>query len=412
MLNWRTGHRLIAARLDGADHASGPFAVLLLRLRQLREFHRYFGFAAGDELTEKVGALATSVLLPNDQVQRIGDGDFMILLATVRDAEHAQLAALRLIRAFEERLAVGQHGVLARVAIGIAISPPDGVDAEQLLRRADMACARAEQHSSGFALFRAEDDATQYSYQELLGAIEGNRLLTYLQPIIGLNDRRLAAIESLARWTRSDGSVVLPANFIPYAEQTGLIAGLTRWSINSSLQISADLTQRLRRNIPIAVNLSPRALIERGMVEQILSALSVWQVAPEQVILEVTETAVMQDPQASVALLERLRDHGMRIAIDDFGTGAASFTYLQRLPLTELKIDQSFIVHLAHDSRAMNMVGALIDLAHTLGISVVAEGVENAVTLELLSDLGCDYAQGFFIAKPLPAATFDATQWR
>lgn len=412
MLNWRAGHQLIAARLSDTGDAAKPFAVLLLRLRQLREFHRYFGFAAGDELIDKVAGLAASVLLPNDRVQRVGDGDFMVLLAQVHDAEHAQLAALRLIRAFEERLAVGQHGVLARVAIGIAISPDHGVDPEQLLRRADIACTRAENHSSGFALFRASDDATQYSYQELLGAIEGNRLQVYLQPIIGLNDRRLAAIESLTRWTRSDGSVVLPADFIPYAEQTGLITALTRWSFNNSLQFSADLTQRLHRKIPIAVNLSPRALIERGMVEQILSALAVWQVPPEQVILEVTETAVMQDPQASVALLERLRDRGMRIAIDDFGTGAASFTYLQRLPLTELKIDQSFILHLGEDSRAMNMVGALIDLAHTLGISVVAEGVENAVTLELLSDLGCDYAQGFFIAKPLPAATFDATQWR
>jgi len=412
MLNWRAGHQLISERLGRHDGGQTPFAVMLLRLRRLREFHRYFGFAAGEELAQKVQAMAASVLLPNDRVQRIGDSDFVVLLAQVHHVEHAQLAALRLIRAFEERLMVGQHDVLARVAIGIAVHPAHGLDAEHLLRRADIACARAEHDSSGFATFQADDDAAQYSYQELLKAIESNRLQAHLQPIIGLGDRRLAAVESLARWTRDDDSVVAPVDFIPYAEQTGLITALTRWSINTSMQISVQLAQRLRRNIPISINLSPRALIERGMVEQIFSTLAVWQVAPEQVILEVTETAVMQDPQASVVLLERLRDHGLRIAIDDFGTGAASFTYLQRLPLTELKIDQSFIIDLAENSRSMNLVGALIDLAHTLGIRVVAEGVQDAATLELLSDLGCDFAQGFFIGVPQPAATFDATQWR
>lgn len=412
MLNWRVGDQMIQARLDGSSPGQGPFAVLLLRLRRLREFHRYFGFAAGEELAGKVQALAASVLLPDDQVQRVGDGDYVVLLAQVHSAEHAQLAALRLIRAFEERLLVGEHGVLARVAIGIALHPQHGTSAGQLMRRADIACARAEQGSSGFATFRDDDDAARYSYQELLTAIEGNRLQAYLQPIISLSDRRLSAVESLARWTREDSTEVIPVDFIPYAEQTGLITALTRWSINTSLQISAQLGKKLRRPIPIAINLSPRALIERGMVEQILSALSVWQIAPEQVILEVTETAVMQDPQASVALLERLRNHGLRIAIDDFGTGAASFTYLQLLPLTELKIDQSFISGLGDDSRSMNMVGAIIDLAHTLGIRVVAEGVEDSITLELLSDLGCDFAQGYFISKPMPAAKFDPTQWR
>lgn len=412
MLNWRAGDEMIRARLEGTTPGQGAFAVLLLRLRRLREFHRYFGFAAGEELAGKIQSLVSSVLLPNDQVQRVGDGDYVVVLAQVHSAEHAQLAALRLLRAFEERLLVGEHGILARVAIGIALHPDHGLDAEQLLRRADIACARAEQSSSGFATFRTEDDATRYSYQELLTAIESNRLQAYLQPIISLSDRRLSAVESLARWTRQDSSEVIPVDFIPYAEQTGLITALTRWSINTSLQISAQLGQKLRRPIPIAINLSPRALIERGMVEQILSALSVWQVAPEQVILEVTETAVMQDPQASVALLERLRDHGLRIAIDDFGTGAASFTYLQLLPLTELKIDQSFISGLGDDSRSMNMVGAIIDLAHTLGIRVVAEGVEDSVTLELLSDLGCDFAQGYFISRPQPAAMFDPKQWR
>ncbi|MDX2299513.1 MAG: phosphodiesterase [Xanthomonadaceae bacterium] len=412
MLNWRAGHQLISQRLRGADVDPAPFAVLLMRLRRLHEFHRYFGFAAGEELTRKVREMASSVLLPEDRVQRIGDSDFVVLLARVHSAEHAQLAALRLIRAFEERLAVGQHGVLARVAIGIAIHPEHGLDAEQLLRRADIACARAEQSSSGFATFQASDDAAQFGYQELLTAIENNRLQVYLQPIISLGERRLAAVESLARWTRDDGKVLAPSDFIPYAEQTGLITALTRWSFNTSLQISTQLVQRMRRKIPISINLSPRALIERGMVEQILSILAVWQVPAEQVILEVTETAVMQDPQASVTLLERLRDHGLRIAIDDFGTGAASFTYLQRLPLTDLKIDQSFIHGLGDDSRAMNMVGAIIDLAHTLGIRVVAEGVHDSVTLELLSDLGCDFAQGFFVGKPQPAATFDAAQWR
>ena len=224
-----------------------------------------------------------------------------------------------------------------------------------------------------------------------------------------LRQDRLAGVESLARWNSPRWGAVEPSVFIPLAEQTGLITPLTRWSLNNSLHVCAE-AQRAGLTLPFSINLSPRVFPERGIVEQILGALRIWDIAPESIVLEVTETAVMDDPALSARLLQRLRNEGLRIAIDDFGIGHSTFAYLQHIPATELKIDKSFVIDMHRDERTRQLVHSMIELAQNLGLEVVAEGVEDGATLQLLREFGCDYAQGYFIGRPQPASEFLAAQ--
>src|SRR5207342_378191 len=196
-------------------------------------------------------------------------------------------------------------------------------------------------------------------------------------------------VESLARWNSPRWGPVEPSLFIPLAEQTGLITPLTRWSLNNSLHFCAE-ARRSGLDLPISINLSPRVFPERGIVEQILGALRIWDIPPSSVILEVTETAVMDDLQLSARLLQRLRSEGLRIAIDDFGIGHSTFAYLQHIPATEMKIDKSFVIDMHRDERTRQLVHSMIDLAQNLGLEVVAEGVEDSETMLELVELGCD----------------------
>ncbi|WP_442512485.1 EAL domain-containing protein [Novilysobacter longmucuonensis] len=224
-------------------------------------------------------------------------------------------------------------------------------------------------------------------YELLRDAITGNQLEVYLQPILDLRQHRLTGAEALSRWHDPQLGQVSPDNFIGLAEDTGLISDLTRWNLNASLRHLA----RARRQVPdmnLSVNLSPRMFAERDIAVQIASALDVWDTSPEAVTLEVTENALMEDPALSLRLLTSLRDRGFGISIDDFGSGYSSLAYLKQFPATELKIDRSFVMDMQSDARSVQLVRSMIDLGHHLQMHVVAEGVEDATTLELLTRMG------------------------
>jgi diguanylate cyclase (GGDEF)-like protein len=395
----------IESRLARA-RAKGEFlGVLLLRVRRLREFRIGFGYAAADRMTELAHRRMVEVLRPVDTVLRTGEAEFVVLVPDMPNPDHALLAAHRLVRAFDEPLPLDERAVLATVAVGIARGPEDGDNADMLLRRAEQAYRSARMSVDRLALFSPRDDAVDVPHADLHEAIVNNRMEMYLLAQWDLRRDALAGAESLARWNSPQWGAVEPSAFIPLAEQTGLITPLTRWSLNNTLHHCAQ-ARRLGLAVPFSINFSPRVLPERGVVEQILDALRIWDIPPESIVLEVTETAVLEDPAVSARLLHRLRDAGIRVSIDDFGTGHSSFAYLQQLPATELKIDRSFIADMSLGLRQHKLVRSLIDLARNLEMDVVAEGVEDRETMELLRDLGCDRAQGYYIGHPMPASEF------
>jgi diguanylate cyclase (GGDEF)-like protein len=395
----------IESRLARARAKRQHLGVLLLRLRRLREFRIGFGYAAADRMAELAHRRMVEVLRPADTVLRTGEAEFVIIVPDMPNPDHALLAAHRLVRAFEEPLPLDERAVLATVAVGISRGPEDGDNADLLLRRAEQAYRKARLSVDRLALFAPDVDAVDVPHADLHEAIVNNRLQIYLQAQWDLRHDHLAGAESLARWNSPQWGQVEPNAFIPLAEQTGLITPLTRWSLNNTLNICAQ-ARRQGLAIPFSINFSPRVLPERGVVEQILDALRIWDVPPEAIVLEVTETAVLEDPAVSARLLHRLRDAGLRVSIDDFGTGHSSFSYLQQLPATELKIDKTFIADMARGARPLKLVRSLIDFARNLDMEVVAEGVEDRETLEQLRELGCDRAQGYYIGHPMPAAEF------
>ena len=394
---------LVDARAAQCGIGGGHVGVLLLRVQRLGEVNLVLPIRLIEAALQRIG----EALRPVDRCTRIGDCDFAIVLPDMRGLSQAALAANRLVRAFQEPLAVAGRPVQTLVAIGAAVGPEHGLDAEQLCRNAEIAFAKAQGNSDRYAVFAPHEALPELSYGELRDAIINNRLAVHLQPFWDLRHDRVVGAESLARWDSGVQGRVSPEQFVPYAEQTGLIPQLTRWSLNTSLRYCGQARQ-CGRDFPFAVNLSARVFHEQGIVEQIVGAVEIWNVPPDLVVLEVTENALMADPQLSARVLERLRDHGFRIAIDDFGSGYSSFAYLKQFPATELKIDKSFVTDMTRDARAAQLVRSMIDLAHHLEIEAIAEGVEDAATALMLVEMECDYAQGYFYGRPQPAEEFIA----
>ena len=406
MLNREACFAATAAHVEQCRQDGTVLGIMLLRIRRFREFNIHFGYESGDRLAATVRDLSKQALRPVDEIIQIGVCDFAILLPGLRNADLATLAASRLIRLFQEPVALGERSVLVSLAIGVALAPEHGTTPDKLFRCAERAFAQAVRSIDRYAVFALADGVADIPHEDLHEAIVNNRLELYLQPLWDLRHGRLAGVESLARWNSPRWGAVEPSMFIPLAEQTGLITPLTRWSLNNSLHCCAE-ARRSGLNLPFSINLSPRVFPERGIVEQILGALRIWDIPPESIILEVTETAVMDDPALSARLLQRLRNEGLRIAIDDFGIGHSTFAYLQHIPATELKIDKSFVRHMNDDANDLTIVRAVIDLAHNLGLKTVAEGIEDHNTLERLTALGCDIAQGYHLARPMTRQALD-----
>lgn len=394
--------------LDSALSAAGPggvTGVMLMRLQRIRELLHVYGYGGGDAIGDEAHARLRESLRPRDRLYRLGEFEFVAVLPGLHDVNHAALAGHRVVRAFKSPLRIDGTEVMSSIIAGIAVAPEHGTTATTLLRNAEYAFARAMRSPEDMAVHVDGDEPSLVPYDRLREAITANRLEAWLQPILDLRTWRVSSAESLSRWHDPERGPVSPEVFIPMAERTGLISELTWWSINASLRQLAD-ARRHAPGLGISINLSPRVFGEPGLVEHLDSTLQVWGIEPEGVTLEVTETALMEDPALSERLLRRLCDAGFGVAFDDFGTGYSSLAYLKRFPATELKIDRSFIQDLPRDPRSLPLVQAIIDLAHRLDLIVVAEGVEDAETLELLAAAGCDHAQGFFIQRPQPAEEF------
>ncbi|MGH8213421.1 MAG: putative bifunctional diguanylate cyclase/phosphodiesterase [Rhodanobacteraceae bacterium] len=399
MLNQEKILDAVERRLDG----SAGFALLAVRVCDLREVGIRYGLQRGAEAEAAAESLIRESLRPADEVFRAGDECFAVILPDLPARNHALLAITRLFKALERPLTGDGIPWRGRLRIGAAFFPQDGSDADSLWRRAQMALQDAGKRGEPYAFHERHNSRIDIDYRELRACIESNQLLTYFQPIWNLSTRRISGVESLARWNSPSQGAVPPDQFVPFAEQSGLIIALTQWSINATLRQAASLDGA---DLSFAINLSARAFSQGGLAEMISDALNIWGVPATSVVAEVTETALVENFDLTMRTLRQLSDLGVRVAIDDFGTGYASLTYLARVPATDLKIDKTLIDPIDRDPRAARLVDSIIQLAHRMDMTTTAEGVADANADRMLTDMGCDFGQGYHLGAPQPAAEF------
>jgi diguanylate cyclase (GGDEF)-like protein len=387
-----------------------PFAVMLMDLDRFKEINDTLGHDYGDVVLRELGPRLAALIGPGGLVARLGGDEFGVLPAThTDDPRMLEEVAVRLLGCVQLPFAVEEFSLEIGASIGIARFPLDGDDAHTLLRRADIAMYAAKEREVGFGLFSADQDKHSMQRLSTLGefrrAIDGGELVVHYQPIIELPNDTVHGAEALVRWEHPEQGLILPGEFIQIVEQTGLIALLTRYVLDSAIQECA----RWRRGVGhacISVNLSVRNLLDRNLPHEIERLLSDHGVPPEALKLEITESMIMSDPDRALATITHLSALGVRFSVDDFGTGYSSLAYLSRLPIDELKIDRSFVSPMLTDASDLIIVRSTINLAHDLGLTIVAEGVEDEPTLRWLAQLGCDRAQGFHIARPMNPAAF------
>lgn len=402
LLHDRLRQGILAARRDRRS-----LALLILDLDGFKEINDTLGHHAGDRVLQVVAARLRTTLRESDTVARLGGDEFALLLLNT-DAAGAELAAAKVLQEIEVPLVLEQRPLLVHGSIGIASFPEQGTTEQNLLQKADLAMYVAKNDRSGFAVYSPDRDGRTEHRSALVSAMSqgidrGQFRLDY-QPIVSLQNGAVAALEGLIRWDHPQLGRLSPRQFIQLAEHNGLITRLTEYAIRTALaEWPCD-----RHHFSVAVNLSPRSLHDTsfpGMVADVLARLDV---DASCLALEITENVVMSDPERSIRCLNALHDMGIRLVMDDFGTGYSSLAYLRRLPVSQLKIDKSFVIGLA-GGEDDTLVRSIIDLAHNLGLQVVAEGVETALVWDRLRALGCDLAQGHYLSLPAPAPVI--AQW-
>jgi diguanylate cyclase (GGDEF)-like protein len=390
-----------------AEH--GSVAVLMLDLDRFKHVNDVLGYPAGDALLSRVAERLQQVLREGDVVARLGGDEFAILLPKA-GLERGGAVAQRVIQAFEQPLSLDEQTVDLGAGIGLAVWPDHAADADALMNRAEIAMYAAKRRTGTLQVYDPAFDTASTTTLSLLSelrrAVEQGELRLFLQPKIAVADGSLSGAEALVRWEHPQRGLVPPMAFIPFAEQTGFIRRLTLWMFEEVARHHAALAALGVQRV--SVNLSTRDLLDPDLPEKLEALLRRHGARPEAFCLEITESAIMDDPARAESTLNRLAERGFKLSIDDFGTGYSSLAYLKRLPVHELKIDKSFVMAMAHDSGDAKIVRSTIDLAHNLGLTVVAEGIENADILAQLNALHCDEGQGFHMSRPLPVAAFEA----
>lgn len=386
---------------------------MLIDLNDFRSVNRDFGLKVGDELLRQVAARIGLVLRADDRCYHLGGDEFAVLLPSLKSPQLLELAARKLISVIGRNISIAGSEFAMVAQIGGAIFPDQLEDGRSLLQAADMALDHARQIQCGFKLYDQVLSDQVKVRSDLRGhlklALERNDLMLHYQPQIDLVRGVISGSEALMRWQHAEQGWIRPDVFIDVAESSDLIDTLTYWSLNVALREWFQHCGKASASAAISVNLSAKVLHSPEVVELVRQAMSIWGAVPGSLVLEVTESAMMSDPRAALNTLRALGEMGVILSIDDFGTGYSSLAYLKRLPVTEVKIDKSFVIHMAEDRHDRQIVQAVINMAHSLDLKVVAEGIENQQSLDMLIEMGCDFGQGYFIARPMPIA--DLPPW-
>ncbi|MGH7775169.1 MAG: putative bifunctional diguanylate cyclase/phosphodiesterase [Candidatus Binatia bacterium] len=409
-------HSFLYARLqeaiDGGQRENRLVALLIMGLEPFKEINQTLGYHIGDLLLRQVGLRVRDLLRDSDSIARLRGVEFGVLLPSISGIEDVTSVALRILKALEQPFVLGALKLGVQASIGIALFPEHTTNADLLIQRANIALSLASKTHSGYAIYSADQDQSNPRSLALIGelrrAIVEDRLFLVYQPKIDLRTGLVTGVETLVRWQHPQLGTILPDQFIPLAEQTGLIMPLTLWVLHEALEQCRFLNET-GLEIKMAANLSMWNLQAQEFPDQVTGLLETCGVSPFHLEFEITESAIMANPARTMENLTRMSKMDLRFAIDDFGTGYSSLAYLKKLPVREIKIDKSFVTNMTADKDDAIIVRSIIDLGHNLGLKVAAEGVENQETKKMLAALNCDAAQGFFICKPLPAA--ELTAW-
>ncbi len=402
--------RAFVDEMAGVLASGGPMAVMLLDLDEFKEINDTLGHSAGDAVLASVAARLVDSVGGSGVVARLGGDEFAVLLPRVSRFQ-AVAGARELCRAAERPVPLADVALDVRVSIGVALAPDHGCGPEVLLQRADVAMYVAKRARTGVEVYAPESDRNDVRQLELVSAlrrdVESDRLDVQYQPKADLRTGRIAGVEALVRWTHDGLGAIGPDEFVPLAEHTGLIRLLTAQVLEKALDHAAGWRAG-GAGLGVAVNLSVRSLLDPTLPTVVGLMLGAKDIPPEALTFEITEGSIMDDPNRTLVVLDRLAELGVQLAVDDFGTGYSSLTYLKRLPVHEVKLDRSFVTNMLVDDDDLAIVRATIQLGHDLGLRVVAEGVEDEPTLDRLAELGCDLAQGFYLSRPLDAMAFGA----
>ncbi len=404
-------HECAALRIAHAQFNQRRIAFLLLDLNRFKEVNDTLGHRIGDDLLKLLATRLRSALeTHNAALYRLGGDEFAVMSDQLQDPQQAQELAALVNRCVRQPISVEGISLELGASIGIALFPDHGDNSHAMLRCADVAMYYAKTHGTGAALYETSQDSHSprrlMLMAELGTAIRENQLLLHFQPRIDLHSGACTGCEALLRWQHPVHGMIPPGEFIPVAEMSDIIHSLSYWVVRNALQHIRQW-QDAGLSIPVAVNLSARNLVDQRCPEKLAQLLQEFAVPPHLLEIEITESALISDPERALNVVDQIHQLGVPLAIDDFGTGYSSLGYLKRLPIDTLKIDRSFVKDMQDNEADAVIVRSTIALAHSFGLKVVAEGVEDAATLDALRQLSCEQAQGFFIARPLPLAAFN-----
>ena len=410
LLNRNHFHERLAEILDNKEGNNPSFSLLILDLDRFKEVNDTLSHHFGDELLQQIATRITEATPDAELRCRLGGDEFAILSRA--DGHNAVTAARQIQSALETPIVLDKIEIDIHTSIGIAAFPEEPIAAHEFFRRAEVAMYHSKRHGMRLTVYSSTLDPYNKRRLALLGelrnALENQQLLLHYQPKVDLTSNRTLSVEALLRWKHPLHGLIPPGEFIQLAEQSDLIRNLTYWVMDEALY-QCHVWRQMGYTLNVAVNLSPRNLHDPGLPVKIGGLLAKWAVPASSLTLEITENAIMFDPERASNILVRLHDMGINLSIDDFGTGYSSLIYLKKLPVSQIKVDCSFVRNMTHDEDDAVIVQSTIDLGHNLDCQVVAEGVENIETLERLRELGCDQVQGYYLSRPLPAD--DITTW-
>jgi len=392
-----------------AEHTEGSIAVMLMDLNNFKVINDTLGHHIGDKILKQIAVRLQKGVKNYDTVARMGGDEYLMLLSDI-NKEQAMSIGRRLATLIQEPFAVEGHHFDISMSVGIAMYPEHGDDPDVLIQRADVAMYYSKSNGTGIALYDTEQDNYTVGRLELLGemrrALDENQFCLHYQPRIDMHTNEVVGVEALVRWLHPTHGIVLPDDFIPLLEETGHIGVLTRFVLKHAVEQIADW-QVISPEFSMSINISTRDLCDQELATFLKDLLRSYDVPADSIILEITESSLMQYTRYTQSTLSALEELGVRLAIDDFGTGYSSLQYLKELPVSELKIDKSFVMNMIDDEDDAIIVRSTIDLGHNLNLKVVAEGVEDEESSKLLQILQCNYAQGYYYSRPVEPCVID-----